>query len=325
MEQALELIELPAEGSEIFFSVVIPAYRSTSFISEALDSVFAQTYKNFEVIVVNDGSPDVADLESALKPFLDRIIYIKQDNKGPGGARNTGIMRAQGEFIALLDSDDRWVSEHLADMTNIIRTNPGLDLIYADAENFGDPEYAGRTSMETNPSKGKADFEGLIEGRCSVIASCVVARRQVLIEAGLFDERFIHAEDYDLWLRVAYQGKGIGYVRKVHSLRRIHDGNLTSDLINSYQGQANVLLKLMRELPVSRELRDKMKHEIERCNAYIALQKGKEKIVARQYKRAREELKRANDFFRRRKLTVVLMLLRAAPLLVRHFYVRRWI
>ena len=320
MEPGLEL----KENSIPFFSVVIPAYRNISFISEALDSVFAQTNKNFEVIVVNDGSPEAAELELAVKPYLHRIIYIKQDNKGPGGARNTGIMQASGEFIALLDSDDRWVPDHLADMSDIIRKNPALDLIYADALNFGDPEYSGRTSMETNPSNGVADFEGLIEGRCSVIASSVVARKQALIEAGLFDERFVHAEDFDLWLRVAYQGKQIDYLRKIHALRRIHDANLTSDLIKSYQGQADVLRKLMKELLVSKDLKNKMKHEIERCNAHIALEKGKEGIVARQYERAREELKRANDFFRRRKLTVVLMLLRTAPLLVRHFYVKRW-
>jgi len=317
------MVEPEAEGSRPFYSVVIPTYRSTQYICEALDSVFAQTYKNYEVIVVNDGTPDAAELELALKPHLHRIIYIKQDNKGPGGARNTGIMRARGEFVALLDSDDRWLPDHLADMASIVRKDPAVDLIYADALNFGDPKLAGHTSMETNPSNGVADFEGLIEGRCSVIASCVVARKQALIDAGLFDEKFVHAEDYDLWLRAAYQGKRIDYLRKVHSLRRIHDASLTSDTIKTYQGQAKVLRKLMKELPVSKDLKQKMKHEIERCNAHIALEKGKEKIVARQYKRAREELKQANEFFRRRKLTVVLMLLRAAPLVVRYFYVKR--
>jgi len=204
-----------------------------------------------------------------------------------------------------------------------------LDLIYADALNFGDhvtpPQPVMETVMETNPSYGAVNFESLVEEQCCVISSCVVARRRALVEVGLFDENLIYGEDFDLWLRLAHYGKRIDYLRNVHSLRRIHDDNLTCDTIRSYQGQADVLLKLSRELTLSNGVRRKIDLVIERCNAFIALESGKQKIVARQYQRAREELERANDFFQRRKLYVVLILLRTFPALVRHVYVKHWV
>src|SRR5881296_1097754 len=117
------------------FSVVIPAYNAARHIGEALDSVFAQTFNDYEVIVVNDGSPDTVELEKRLQHHMHRIVYIRQQNMGPGGARNAAIMRSTGEYIAFLDSDDKWLPEHLADMMNVLRGDPTLDLVYADAVN----------------------------------------------------------------------------------------------------------------------------------------------------------------------------------------------
>jgi glycosyltransferase involved in cell wall biosynthesis len=305
------------------FSVVIPAYNAARHIGEALDSVFAQTFNDYEVIVVNDGSPDTVELEKLLQHHMHRIVYIRQQNNGPGGARNAAIMRSTGEYIAFLDSDDKWLPEHLADMMNVLRGDPTLDLVYADAVNFGDPTLAGRTSMEMNPPEGVPNFESLIEEKCSVICSCAVARRQALIEVGMFDENLTHGEDFDLWLRLAYRGARIDYLRKIHSQRRIHHGSLTANPIHSFEGQVKVLRKLMRELTLSRVLKDTMKLEIERCYASIALEKGKRSLLARQYARAREEFQRADAFYRSRKLQLVLFLLRIAPHLLRHLYMRR--
>jgi len=324
VKQELVLVQPQTSVAPCFFSVIIPTYKTSRYICDALDSVFAQTFKDFEVIVINDGTPDTLELERRLEHYMDRIIYLKQENQGPGGARNTGIRRARGEFIALLDSDDQWVPGHLAEMFDVIRENPGLDLIYADAMNFGDSKIAGSTSMESSPSNGIADFESLIESRCTVFASSVVARRNVLVEAGLFDKNFIYGEDYDLWLRVAHRGHRIDYLRKVHSLHRIHSDNLTADVISSYQGQADVLKKLKTQLPVSESLKAKMEREIEACEAFIALERGKKLIIARQYKRAISELKTANNFFHRRKLSLAMLFLRAAPGLSRYVYITHW-
>src|SRR6202023_3461491 len=108
------------------------SYKTAPFITETLDSVFAQTFSDFEVIVINDGSPDTEELERKLEPFMDRIIYIKQPNRGPGAARNAGIRAACGEFLAFLDSDDTWLTEDLASQMECFEKTPSLDLICAD-------------------------------------------------------------------------------------------------------------------------------------------------------------------------------------------------
>src|SRR5277367_3487063 len=95
-------------------SVIIPTYKTADLIAGCLDSVFAQTYSNFEAMVVNDGSPDTPDLEVALQPYMGRIVYIKQENKRAAGARNNAIRQARGEFVAFLDSDDSWMPDHLS-------------------------------------------------------------------------------------------------------------------------------------------------------------------------------------------------------------------
>src|SRR4051812_21258868 len=95
-------------------SIIMPAYRAAAYIAAALDSVFAQTFKSYEVIVVNDGSPDTEELERVLEPYRDRIVYIKQENKGVSAARNAAIRVSRAPFIAQLDPDDLWEPEYLA-------------------------------------------------------------------------------------------------------------------------------------------------------------------------------------------------------------------
>src|SRR5215467_6832857 len=95
-----------AGGTVPLVSVIIPAYKAAAFIDETLQSVFCQTYQNFEVVLINDGSPDTAEFERAIAPYRDRISYIRQENSGVSAARNAGIRRARGEYLAFLDSDD---------------------------------------------------------------------------------------------------------------------------------------------------------------------------------------------------------------------------
>ncbi len=136
----------------------MPAYNAAPYIGETLDSVFAQTFIDYEVIVVNDGAPDTLELERALVPYKSRIRYIKQENLGAGAARNEGLRAAQGEFIAFLDADDLWLPNYLEEQLKFIRAND-FDLVCADAMHFGDSPLAGRTYMEafmeTAPVEGE--------------------------------------------------------------------------------------------------------------------------------------------------------------------------
>jgi glycosyltransferase involved in cell wall biosynthesis len=314
---------VPTNSHPFYFSVVIPAYNAAHLISDALKSVFAQTSNDYEIIVVNDGSPDTAELETALKPYLDCITYIQRANGGPAAARNTGILAAKGEFIAFLDSDDQWVATHLAEMREFLQRDPMLDLVYGDAVMFGDSAKESVTTMHTNPSEGLVTFENLALSKCTVVGSTVVARRQALIDAGLFDESFMQGEDFDLWARIAYRGGRIDYQKHIHARRRIHNNNLTADIVGSFEGQARALRKFLKELDLPDALRKDVEREAKKCEAAIALEKGKQQLVARRYEEAVVELERAYTVFRSRKLQVVIYLMQTVPQLVRHMYLRQ--
>ena len=312
----------PTQTDTPFFSVIIPAYNAAHHIVEALNSVLAQKTDNYEIILVTDGSPDTVELEKALEPYLNDITYLKRPNGGPAAARNTGILAARGEYMAFLDSDDQWVPTHLPQMKEVLERDPTLDLVYGDTVNFGDLAKEGATTMGANPSEGLATFESLVLCKCTVVSSTVVARRQALIDAGLFDESFIQAEDFDLWARLAYRGGRIDYRKHIHARRRIHKTNLTNDIIASFGGQARALQKLMKELDLPEDLRKEMQKEAEKCDAAIALEKCKQQLVARRYDEAVTELQRANASYRSRKLKLVVYLMRTMPQLVRHMYLR---
>jgi glycosyltransferase involved in cell wall biosynthesis len=312
----------PTKTGTPLFSVVVPAYKTAPYIFEAITSVFAQRTDNYEIIVVNDGSPDTIELEKALEPYFNDITYIKQQNGGPAAARNTGIRAAKGEYIAFLDSDDQWVPTHLTEMMEVLQRDPTLALVYGDAVNFGELAEEGASTMGANPSEGLATFESLVLCKCTVVGSTVVARRQALIDAGLFDENFVQGEDFDLWARVAYHGGRIDYRKHVHARRRIHVNQLTLDTAGSFRGQAQVLRKLMKELDLPEDLRKEMEKEAEKCDAAIALERCKQQLVARRYDEAVNELKRANASYHSRKLQLVLYLMRAMPRVVRHMYMR---
>src|SRR6516225_4148511 len=112
-------------------SVVIPAYTCAASIGAALESVFSQTFREFEVIVINDGSPDTPQLERALTTYQERIQYIRQENAGPSSARNRGIRQARGKYVAFLDSDDFWFPRHLENQINLLLGDPSLHFVYA--------------------------------------------------------------------------------------------------------------------------------------------------------------------------------------------------
>ena len=160
-------------------SVIIPVYRGSQYIAQALASVFAQKFTAYEIIVVNDGSPETERVDRELQPYAQQITYIKQANGGPSSARNAGILQAKGEYVAFLDCDDAWHPSYLTEQLALLRADPELDLIYCDALLIGASPNAGKTVMEINPSHGAVTLESLLKLDCSVITSCTVVRRQL--------------------------------------------------------------------------------------------------------------------------------------------------
>jgi glycosyltransferase involved in cell wall biosynthesis len=305
---------------EELVSVIVPAYNAAAFIGAALDSVLAQTYIAYELIVVNDGSPDTDKLEQALEPYRGRITYIKQENRGPSGARNVGILKARGEYVALLDSDDMWEPRYLAEQMKVLLADPTLTVVYSDALLFGDSPLSGRTFMESTPTRCPVTFEGMLKWECSVLTSCVVARKRPLLDAGLFDERFMRSEDFDLWLRVLHRGGRIECNRQVLARHRLHAQSLAASYTGMVLGQSEVFKKIAAELPLTPEVRELVAAQLTKCEAYVALHEGKQRFLAGQHERARELLAHANETFRSRKLRAALIGLRYAPHVLHRLY-----
>jgi cellulose synthase/poly-beta-1,6-N-acetylglucosamine synthase-like glycosyltransferase len=301
-------------------SVIIPAYRAAQSIAATLGSVLAQTFKDYEIIVVNDGSPDSEELEKALEPYRDRIIYLRQENQGPGGARNTGILTASGQYVALLDADDIWAPEHLAAQLAVLEADPSIDMVYADARIVGDVPEAGRTVMELCPSAGEATFERLVTRQCTVHICVSVCRRETLLRAGLFDPVFRGTEDIDMWLRIARQGGRIACQRRVLGCYRRRPGSLSSDRVSMLEGFLAVLAKAARDPHLTAAQREVLEQQrlVERAN--LELQQGKNAFLSGDTEAAVSHLTRANAQRKSLKLATVLMLLPVAPRLLRALY-----
>lgn len=294
-------------------SVIIPAYNTAPLISRCLDSVFAQSYSGLEVIVVNDGSPATLDLERALAPYLDRIIYIKQENKRAAGARNTAIRRARGNFLAFLDSDDSWLPEHLDSQMDLIRKDPALDLVYADSLVGGDFTRTWRF-MERCPSQGEANFCSLIEERCQIPVSTVVARKHAIVKAGMFDENLPRMDDYDMWLRAAFHGAKIRYTRQIQArLSGTRPDSLSQSASKVAEAYCSILQSTLRTLPLTPLERDVVTNRLVESKAMFQLEEAKRQLHSGQFGRARELFCEANRHFRRPELNLAVFGLGIAP------------
>src|SRR5690242_7712592 len=182
-------------------TIVIPAYNSARFISQTLDSVQAQTFTDYEVILVNDGSDDRDELERVIQSHAVPIIYLSQENKGVSAARNAALRIARGEFYAQLDADDQLTPDYLEVQLGILAANPEVALVYPNARIIGDSAEVDLEFMTVSPSTGEVNFESLVRQQC-VVMTCVTARMSAIRDAGMFDEELRSCEDFDLWLRI---------------------------------------------------------------------------------------------------------------------------
>jgi glycosyltransferase involved in cell wall biosynthesis len=207
-------------------SVVIPAYNQAQYLAGAIQSVLTQSNRDFEVIVVDDGSTD--DTPQVTSKFDTDIRYIYQENQGLAGSRNTGIREAKGEYIALLDSDDEWSPEFLQTMTSLAAEYPDADVLYSgacfmDADGFDLPQDSNFSVVP--PEKMywtllRANF---------IIPSSIVLRRSVAMVNGLFDLSFRRLQDWEFWLRLAKTGHKFIGVKTCLVRYRLHSSSLSMD------------------------------------------------------------------------------------------------
>ena len=190
-----------SDAKPVLVSVVIPAYKCADYIVATLDSILAQSFTNFEIIVVNDGSPDTEALDRELGPYLASIRYIRQGNGGPSSARNRGVQEARGSYVAFLDSDDLWLPNHLANQMQLVQDNPALVLMYSDSLLLRD-DLPFATAFEKNPQVPPVTFESLVAETCTIGTSTTVVSREAVLDAGGFEIGRHRSEDFDLWLRM---------------------------------------------------------------------------------------------------------------------------
>ncbi|MBN1349305.1 glycosyltransferase [candidate division KSB1 bacterium] len=179
-------------------SIIIPTYNRASFLPQAIQSVLKQTFKDFELIVIDDASDD--STPQVLAQFSKKLTaYRLPENRGVSAARNLGIERAQGEYIAFLDSDDQWKPEKLQTQMLWIQRNPEINACYTD-------EIWIRNGVRINPGKRYTKYDGWFLEKmlplCFINPSSVLINREVFDEVGVFDESLPACEDYDLWLRI---------------------------------------------------------------------------------------------------------------------------
>lgn len=207
-------------------SVIIPTYNQETYLSSAIESVLLQTYANYELIVVDDGStdnsPNVAD------HYRTQLRYVRQENQGLAGARNTGIRHATGTFVAFIDSDDRWQPIFLQKMTSLAAAYPEAAVYYCgsyyfDVDSHLLPQLATATVVppeQTYHTLLRANF---------LNANAILLRRAAAIEAGLFDRNFRRLQDWEFWLQLARAGQRFIGTAEPLVYYRLHGQSLSAD------------------------------------------------------------------------------------------------
>lgn len=293
-------------------SIVIPAYNSARYILQTLDSIRAQKFTDYEVILVNDGSDDREELERIIQSHPLPVVYVSQENKGVSAARNAGIKIARGEFYAQLDADDQLSPDYLEVQLGILAANPDVVLVYPNATIIGDSSEPGLEFMKISPSEGEVNFESLVRQQC-VVMTCVTARMSAIRDAGMYDEELRSCEDFDLWLRIVKNVGRIVYHRQPLVLYRRHVGSLSSDRVWMMRHLIAVFEKCARTLSLTPAEQKLLDEEITSNRSLLHVFEGKRNLNTRRAEAALEDFERANQHLHSTKLKLVIFFLRYTP------------
>ena len=206
-------------------SIIIPTYNRANLLSRAIKSILNQTFKDFELIIVDDGSTD--NTRQVVEKFQkedSRIKYIWQENSGaPARPKNTGIKNSTGEYIAFLDDDDEWLPEKLEKQLKLFENSEKNNLGFVGCNFYINEDN--KTKLYKIP-KMKNVFKNLLEGVVINGSSGIMIKKLVIGNVGLFDENFKSSEDWDLWIRIS-QKYDFDFIKEFLFKRYFHGGNLT--------------------------------------------------------------------------------------------------
>ncbi len=209
-------------------TIVVPAHNAERYVAAAVDSALGQTYSPVEVVVVDDGSTD--GTPTVLGRYADqpRVHVLRTDNRGPAAARNLGVTKSAGEFVAFLDADDVWSPERVARCIEMLDQDPTLTWVTTDLYVMDGDTVTDRRWYDDGTKASFAGSQLQHIARRNFVANGGVIRREWFERAGGFDEAIRGAEDYDLWIRLILAGGRVGLVDEPLGCYRLHHSSLTA-------------------------------------------------------------------------------------------------
>jgi len=202
-------------------TVIIPVYNGERFLEDAVHEVHKQGDPNYELIVVDDGSTD--GTRELAERFAEAIQYVHQDNRGPAAARNVGLERARGDYVAFLDVDDQWPEGRLESMLHFLFADRSLEVVMGRTHWVLLPGERPVNEPKRNPREWIAPKEPVI----AAMLGAAVFRRTVFDRVGMFDPTLRFAEDHDWFIRAKEQGVSLKIVQDVTLFARTHRDNMT--------------------------------------------------------------------------------------------------
>jgi glycosyltransferase involved in cell wall biosynthesis len=229
-----------SDDAQPLVSVIIPTYNRANLLPETLDSVLAQTWPRMELIVVDDGSTD--STPNALAPFLDRLRYVYQDNRGRSAARNAGVSLATGKFVVFLDSDDLLLPDGLRLQATYLERHPEVDVVYANGYTLADDGTLGPLEpfVVPTPSLDRLAIYRCLMRRNLFALHAGMVRRRALPNTKPFDESLHALEDRDLWTRMVIAGATIRYNDEKVIVYRRHAGNTRLDAASEIRSRIQI-------------------------------------------------------------------------------------
>lgn len=270
-------------------SVVMPAYNVEPYIGDAIQSVLAQTFTDFELLIIDDGSTDETFAVAQRYADLDsRVRIIRQENKGLSAARNTALRNSRAPILALLDSDDLWTPAFLASQMAILDSHPEIDIVSGNAWTLGGRENG--TPARPSPDPRRApDLEAILSDEQAVFIMSVF-RRRVYEVIGGFDETLRTNEDFDFWLRAAIAGfrfirndQPLGYYRRRDDSLSANPIRMLRGALRVYHNRRPALLYYTNELLI-------MDAQIRRFEAELMAAEARDALDKRDFLSARQHL-----------------------------------
>jgi len=268
-------------------SVIIPCYNQGQYLDEAVDSVINQTFKDFEIIIINDGSTDQFTIKKLKNYTKPKCCVIHSDNQGPSIARNIAIKRSTGEYILPLDADDRIGPNYLEEAVKILDNHNKIGIVYCDAELFGDgngrwelPEYS---------------LEKILMG--NLIFCCALFRKNDYLETIGFNPNMIYGwEDWDFWLSLIERGKEVYKLPGIHFYYRIKNSGSREANLQMSLNEQKLLLKTIYLNHLDFYL-EKMGHPIELYSKLNKILQSKDYKIGRRIVNPARKIKRSMKQF----------------------------